>query len=455
MISIGAFDIKSQKRKGSNMKKIVSILVICAISLSLFAGCGNASGKDSRQTSGDNSAAATQAEPQVTSKEAKNVTLTHLTWRVPDVADAFDVFVKKYQDEHPNITMDIKNIASDQYSNTLKTRLLSGDPPDIITTGAGSEYNSQVRNGYILDITDEPMIENIQPGTLSGSMVDGRIYGVPYDLVSLVVLYNKKIFADNGLKMPTNYPEMLQVCETLKSNNITPAAYGIKDSYVTQFLPYQIAPTAVYAKNTNWDTDLTEGKVKFNSPEWKRTFAIPFDFQKKGYFTPNALGVGDQQSVEMFARGDAAMTFTGTWAVSVARAANPELDLGMFPFPANEPGEEAWMTMSLGQIMAISKTGKYIDEAKEYLAAWTNKDYAQLWTDRAKATSTIKGVNNNFDPSVNDLVPYLEKLKAWQFANVGWPAGVTELFIKKFQEVYTGKVTIDEMLDEMDKVVKK
>lgn len=441
------------------MKKLLGFILVGCLSLSLFSGCGTKS--DAENSAASTSQVATEqsttaAQSTTATESAKPVTLTQLTWRVADVGDAFTVFTNKYKEEHQNVTIDVVNIASDQYFNTLKIRLLGGDAPDIIATGPGEEsLTMQAQNGYLLDITDDPMLKNVLPSALDGAKVDGRVYGIPYDIVSLVVLYNKKIFADNGIKVPANYDEMMQVCETLKSKNIAPVVYGIKDTYLTQFFPYQISPTAVYSKNPSWDKDLVAGKVKFNSPEWKRVLEVPFDMNKKGYFTKNALGVGDQQSVEMFARGEGAMTFNGSWAVGTARAANPNIDVGVFPFPANKSGEEQYMTMSLGQIMAISKTTKNVDECKKYLAAWTDKNYAQLWTDRAKAISTIAGVSNNFDPSMNDLTPYMEKLKSVQFANAGWPAGVTDVFIKKFQEIYSGKATIDQMLDEMDKAVAK
>lgn len=435
------------------MKRILCMLIIFTLALSLFAGCGSKSAENAKT---DESKAQTTVQKdeetkKVEEKVPEKVTLTHLTWRVADVGDAFTVFTKKYQEENPNATIEVVNIASDQYYNTLKTRLLSGDPPDIFTTAPGAQMVEQAKNGYILDITNEPMLQNVMPGQVESTKIDGKVYGIPYDIVSLVVLYNKKIFADNGVKVPANYDEMLQVCETLKSKNIVPVAYGIKDAYLTQFLPYQISPTAVYAKNPNWDSDLVAGKAKFNSPEWKRVVEVPFELGKKGYFTKNSLGVGDQQSVEMFAKGEAAMTFNGSWAVGTARAANPDIELGIFPFPANQAGEEAWMTTMVGQVMAISATSKNLDECKKYLTAWTNKDYAQLWTDRAKSISTIMGVNNNFDPVMNDLTPYMENQKSWQFANAGWPAGVTDVFIKKFQEVYAGKGTVEDMLNEMDK----
>ncbi len=435
------------------MKKTIKSAAVSLLALSVLAACGNGKNENAASPSSSqpaSSAAATDKEP------AKSVTLTHLTWRVPDVGKGYDLFKQKYESEHPNVKIEVNNIASDQYFNMLQTKLLSGDPPDIITTAMGAtELIAQVENGFVADLTNEAFVQNILPGALDGAKIDGKVYGIPYDLVSLVVLYNKKIFADNGLSVPTNYEEFLQVCEALKAQNITPISYGIKDSYLTLFLPFQIAPTSVYAKNQKFDAGLLTGETQFNSDGWKRALGIPFELKEKGYFTENALGVGDQQSVEMFARGEAAMTINGTFGVSVARAANPDLELGMFPFPGNEPGEENWMALNVGQIMALSSSSKNLEEGKKYLAAWADKAYAQAWTDEAKSISTIEGVTNDFDPVQNDMTEYLAKTKTWQFANAGWPPGVSDAFMKTFQEVYAGKGTVDDILVAMDKAVEQ
>ncbi|WP_158289319.1 ABC transporter substrate-binding protein [Paenibacillus flagellatus] len=424
------------------MKKMVCLAAAICLTAGIVSACGGKPSADGGTNAGK-------------SGSAKNTTLTHLTWRVPDTGKGFEKVVGKYEADHPGVKIDVKNVASDQYSNTLKTRLLGGDPPDIMTLGPGTDYTEAARQGYLLDLTNDPMLANIQPSALEAAKVDGKVYGIPYDLVSLVVLYNKKIFKDNGLSVPTNYDEMIRLCETLKAKGIVPVAYGIKDNYVTQFLPYMIAPMAVYAKNSNWDRDLAAGKAKFNSPEWKRVFGVPFEFQQKGFLTPNALGVGDQQSVEMFARGEAAMTFTGTWATSVAKAANPDLQVGMFPFPGNRQGEDNWMNLSLGQILSVSAKSKSLEASKAYVQAWTATEYAQLWTDEAKTMPSVKGVKLAADPAVDELAPYLSKLKSWQFANVGWPAGVSDVYMKKFQEAFAGRATLDDVLHAMDEAATK
>ncbi len=54
-----------------------------------------------------------------------------------------------------------------------------------------------------------------------------------------MVFYNKKVFADNGVAVPTSYDEFLKVCETLKSKGILPVAMGGKDVWPCS-IPYRM-----------------------------------------------------------------------------------------------------------------------------------------------------------------------------------------------------------------------
>ena len=190
-----------------------------------------------------------------------------------------------------------------------------------------------------------------------------------------------------------------QLCETLKSKGITPVAFGLKDSYLSCFLPWQIAPTVIYAKNLP-----EEGGLHPRRPGNRRP--------------------ADGRAVR---QGPGGHGSTGNWSIGVARAANPNLDPGFFCFPANAPGEELWITNTIGEAMSVAKGSKNVAAAKTALAMFTDKAYARPWTDRARSISTIVGVNNNFDPALKDFGAYLAAHKSWQFTNYGWPAGVSDV----------------------------
>lgn len=62
--------------------------------------------------------------------------------------------------------------------------------------------------------------------------IDGVVYGLTiWDTVggSWVVVYNKEIFADNGIEIPATYEDFAAACDTLLDAGVTPIYEPIAD----------------------------------------------------------------------------------------------------------------------------------------------------------------------------------------------------------------------------------
>lgn len=56
---------------------------------------------------------------------------------------------------------------------------------------------------------------------------DGKIIGLPQNLIALVVFYRKDLLEQNGIEIPTTLEELEAACQTLVDNGVTPfATYG-------------------------------------------------------------------------------------------------------------------------------------------------------------------------------------------------------------------------------------
>ena len=73
---------------------------------------------------------------------------------------------------------------------------------------------------------------------------------------------------------------------------------------------------------------------------------------------------------------------------------------------------------------------------------------------QAKAFPVFKDVNPDLDPTLKELVPYLN-VGTYNFLDQNWPQGVQDTMFKDIQNVMVdgGKTfSIDSMLKDMDKV---
>jgi raffinose/stachyose/melibiose transport system substrate-binding protein len=126
----------------------------------------------------------------------------------------------------------------EQVFRKLTTLLQQGNVPDLFQTWGGGGLRQQVEAGYVKDITADIAAwkDEINAGALSMYEVDGKNYGMPFDLGLVGFWYNTKSFADAGITtLPATWDEFLTTVQTLKSKGITPIALAGKDTWTGAF----------------------------------------------------------------------------------------------------------------------------------------------------------------------------------------------------------------------------
>ena len=82
-------------------------------------------------------------------------------------------------------------------------------------------------------------------------------------------IYNKKVFEDAGVdEPPKTWTEFLAACEKIKKAGKIPIALGNQTPWVTQLIPYAIAPATAFAEDPNLAQDMLDGKKTFTNSGW-------------------------------------------------------------------------------------------------------------------------------------------------------------------------------------------
>jgi raffinose/stachyose/melibiose transport system substrate-binding protein len=66
--------------------------------------------------------------------------------------DLFDAINKKFIEKYPNIKIESEMAPSDQFDSVIKTKLASGDSPDILGIRPGTSIKPMVDAGYLMDV---------------------------------------------------------------------------------------------------------------------------------------------------------------------------------------------------------------------------------------------------------------------------------------------------------------
>ncbi len=152
------------------------------------------------------------------------VTLTYLVDNSQDSTDRAQALANAYMHNHPNVTILIEQRPQGtEGDNLVKTRLATGDMDDVFFYNSGSLLQALHPADTLVDLSKEPFIANIVESFLPTVSQGTGIYGVPTGTaLGGGILYNKKVFADHGLKVPTTWAEFEANNDALKAAGVAP-----------------------------------------------------------------------------------------------------------------------------------------------------------------------------------------------------------------------------------------
>jgi len=154
--------------------------------------------------------------------------VTLWSWRTEDQAAMEKIFAA-FTAKNPDVTVKLQFTPDADYQNRLSTALRGGKGPDIAQLKAYGELQPLIDGGYLDALDDSvPQLKEFGEAALGGSrsVVDGKLYGVPYSTPVMGVFYNTEIFEKNGIAVPKTYPDFLAACEKLKAAGVLPIAAG-------------------------------------------------------------------------------------------------------------------------------------------------------------------------------------------------------------------------------------
>ena len=296
------------------------------------------------------------------------VNLTVTSWRTDDKA-LWDQINARFHEVYPDITVEFAPVTATEYDGVLQTKLQSGNAEDIMFLRAFSTGRQIFDAGYVLPLSIDniPNLANMDTAmTNPWTAEDGTVYGVPGSVCYGGFFYNKKIFAECGVNVPTTWEEFKNACETIKAAGYDPISFGIKDSWmVAEYLSSTIVPMTT--EGAQWHKNLMNGETDYNDAGFVKHFQWIKEMAQ--YFPEGYEGIGYDDMQMMFCAEMAAIYPVGSFELGVIEGANPDLDLGWFFMPGESADQTESINMSV--IMGYGINSKLSDDAEKLEAAYT------------------------------------------------------------------------------------
>jgi raffinose/stachyose/melibiose transport system substrate-binding protein len=324
----------------------------------------------------------------------------------------FKAVSKAFTAKYPKAKVNFSAVPNENYNQTRSSRLTAGSvdivvafprevPSYVPAANAGDDARLADSGGF-LDLTGQPFLKSFNQSVLNGTKYKGKNYTVPTGLSYYTgMFYNKKIFADNGITVPTTWQELVAACDKLKGKNIVPVGIAGKDSagVTTLGIVQGLYPSA--AAMNDLAKGLYAGSVKLD--QGKQLEVLQRLQTLYSYAPPNFAGINYQTMTADFVNGKFAMMGDGTWNTSsLQKAGGSKLDFGYFPLPSSDNAQDnKFLGGKVELSLAIPANAKNPSAAIAWMDTFT-KNYQQFNEQAGFAPSVTDVKGNAFYDTIAD-----------------------------------------------------
>lgn len=303
-------------------RKIVSILLSCTMIMTLLSGCGQAS--TTTTDTADETTSSVVAEEGETAAEAAETadgeaTLSLWTWS--PVTRTAEKMIAAFEESNPDIKIDYTNYNyNPEYLQALSAASASDNLPDIVGLQPGSL--TQTYSDYLIDLSDYAKAEwgddwtsvydNVTQSqlTLGNAAGDESHYILPIETQDIYVEYNKTLFNELGISVPTTYDELVSASQTLREAGYAPLFFGGADGW--QHVNLLIMCTSQIS-DTLFD-DCQNGVQEWTNDDMKKAMTNYLKLFSDGVMQDGSLSsTSYSDGTSLFLAGQAGMMLLGSW----------------------------------------------------------------------------------------------------------------------------------------------
>lgn len=254
--------------------------------------------------------------------KGRTLTLWHYESDTSAMGVAWNAAIKEFESE-TGAKVKFEPKAFEQIRTTASQVLNSDEAPDVMEYNKGNATAGLLASQGLLGNLDEAvktfgwdgkLAESLQTTAKyddKGVMGSGHFYGIPNYGEYVEFYYNKDMFDQYGIKVPTSIDELEQAMAKFKAAGVTPLAESAAEYPLGQ-LWYQLALSKADRDWVDAYQTYTD-KVDFAGPEISYATQTVKDWQDKGYISQDATGMKAEDAGVSFINGKAPMFFSGSW----------------------------------------------------------------------------------------------------------------------------------------------
>lgn len=291
-----------------------------------------------------------------------------------------------FEKENPDIEIVLTFVNDPENETVLASRLAADNLPDIFAAIGGPAVTA-LEEDMLLDISQFPdLMENLKhyPESVFGfpkvvrkyaGLSETGMYGWPTFKVLTGVFYDKNKFEEAGIeKLPETYAEFWEMLDKIQASGLYRNAVAWGNHRWMVFNNFWQLATAFVGPDVS--TRIMTGEVKLNSPEMIEVW----DYYKKladgGYvdldYKSKEWGLLESD----FANLKDGVILQGPWLFNSYPKMNPDIELGVFPFPTKDGQNRHWIGFVGDRNWWVAKKPTSDQEAQLRVIKWmTSADF--------------------------------------------------------------------------------
>lgn len=288
-------------------KKTITAAGVVLVVGGMLAGCGTANNSANTSNTSNNSNSGSGTTNIVWAVGA----ITHTNLRKQLVA----AFEKQYPNIHVTLQTEASN--TDTTRQQLTTSIGSGaQTPDVYLgdviwpaqfghAGLAMSLNSLLPSSFFT---------RFSPGLVKGATYKGNVYGAPFFVDTAFLYYRKDLLKKAGLPVPTTWEQVMSESQTLQKDKL------VKYGFIWQGASYEglTCDFSEYLADAGGSFLNSSGQPSINTPQATKALTFMRSLVTSGV-TPNAVTTDQEnQSMNLFAQGDAAFLRNWSYAWSVS-----------------------------------------------------------------------------------------------------------------------------------------
>ena len=380
------------------------------------------------------------------------INLTMAAWDV-STTPYWQAVIDAYEAQNPNVTVELLDISSAEYTDKIKIMLSGGDETDIITVKDIPQYSAMLTRNQVIPLNSYIENDGLDMSVYSGAAeeltFEGSIYAMPFRSDIWILYYNKDLFDAAGVPYPTNdmtWTEFDSIARQMTSGSGADKVYG---GHFHTWRSTVELPTFQDGQNTAIATDYSFMKPMYDMVIAEQDDGIIMDYGE--------LRAGNIHYSGVFWNQQTAMLPMGSWfigsMIGAQERGEADFNWGVVKYPHPEgvtPGTTAGTLTSL----AINSNSANQDAAWDFIKFYSGTQGAKALAETgnlpAMSTPDVLRVFASRDGMPDGVTEALQtatvRLELPMDPNV---SAVEQILNEEHELIMTESVTVDEGLAEM------